>query len=95
MIRRRHNIGPVRLDIGQVAHPRAIAVRCVLFHEADHLAGQPGCLRILFTDIGRLAAIAVDPARGDASVFFNPGIGEIMPGIVSLVPLLAEVGIIG
>ena len=95
VIGRRHDIGPVRLDIGQVAHPRAVAVRRVLFHEADHLAGQPGCLRILFTDIGRLATIAVDPARRDAAVFLDPGVGEIVPGIVSLVPLLAEVGIIG
>ena len=95
VIGRRHDIGPVRLDIGQMAHPGSLALRRALVEEVDHLAGQPRCLGILLADIRRLVGIRIDPARGDIAIIINPGIGKIMPGILRLIALLAEIFIIG
>ena len=95
VIGRRHDIGPVRFDIGQVAHPWPLAPRRALVQKADHLAGQPGCLGILFADVRRFVGVRIDPARGDIPVIVDSGIGVIMPGIVSLITLFAEIFVIG
>ncbi len=96
MIGGRHNIGPVRLDIGEMAQEGlAVWLAAPLFQKINHLAGQPGGFRILLADIGWQAGIFIGPARGDIASLINAGIGIIMPRIFAVIALLPQILHIG
>ena len=95
VIGRRHDIGPVRLDIAEMTHPGPLAFRRTILKEADHLAGQPRSLGIFLTDVCRLAGIRVDPTRSNVAIIVYSGIGIVMPWVFSLIALLAEIGVVG
>ena len=92
VIGRRHDIGPVRLDIGQVQQERFITL---FFHEFNRPAGHVGRFGILFPDAGGQMVIAEIPARQDFAVGAFGRIGPVMPRIVAVIALRFQVPVIG
>ena len=68
-----HDIGPMRLDVGQVAAPAP----CALL--ADEIHAAPGQVRgfaVFLADVGGFVGIRQEPARQHVAVRVDPGIRE-------------------
>ncbi len=91
VIRRRHDIGPMRLDIGQVAAPGLIAFFFDEFHCAP---GQVGRFAVLFGDVGRFVRVLQEPSGQNIAVVVDPGIGIVVPGIVAVIAFAAEIFVV-
>ena len=85
------DVGPVRLDIGEMQAPRRIA------GGGDELHGAPrhvGRLGILLPHARGLARMAHGPARGQPVAISLGGVGPIVPGIFPGVALVVEVMVV-
>src|ERR1700676_1340840 len=89
----RCDIGPVRFDIGQMQAPWA-AVLFRLGDEVHRAACHVGRLGMLIRDAGGLVGMDEERAVLQRSVFGRAGIGPVLPGILGVVSVLAQVGIV-
>jgi hypothetical protein len=92
VIRRRREIGPVRLDVGQMHQPRLVAG---LAHEFHRAIGDVGRFRMLFLHARRQARVAHVPARHQLAVRRLRTVGIFVPGIVTHVSMRMKVSVIG
>ena len=77
VIRRWHDIGPMRFDIADVSAPR----RFGLVDKLDGSLRQPGGLAVFLADVGGLVGIVEHPARRLVTIRVNPRVGEVGPGV--------------
>ncbi len=89
----RRDIGPVRLDIGQVQAPWS-PVSFRLRDEIHRAARHIRCLGILLGDAGGLVGVNQKPAVLQAAIVRGAGIGPLLPGIVRLISAFAQVSVI-
>ena len=87
------DIGPVRLDVGQMQAPRS-PVGFGFRDEIHRAAGHVGRLGVLVRDARGLVGMNQKPAVLQASVGVRAGIGPMLPGIFRLIAVLAQVSII-
>ena len=92
VIGRRHDIGPVRLDVGQVAQPGLVAGG---FHEVDGALRHVGRFGMFVRHARRQIAVAHQPARQDFAVVAFGGIGPFLPGIAAAEAVLAQIIVVG
>ena len=85
-----HDVGPVGLDVAQVAEPRAGGG----VGELDGAVREPGRLGVGLEHRGRVARVRHEPARGEL-VTLPPGVGEVGPGVGAGVTLLAQPLVVG
>ena len=92
VIGRRHDIGPMGLDVGQVQAPGVVTG---IFHKLDGPVGHIGRFGMLLLDAGRSLRIAHIPAAEEFTVVPFGGIGVFVPGVVAVIALVAQVFVIG
>ena len=94
MIGRGNDIGPVRLDIGEMAEPGRFRVPPAL-EPTYRLRGQPRGLRILLADVGGAGGVLHQPARRQRPLRIEAGIGAGVPGVVFAVALAPQIFVVG
>ncbi len=80
VVRRGRDVRPMRLDVRQVQHPRAIAA---LGDEVDCAVGRVRGLRIGFGDACRKSRIAHVPSRHDTAVGIDGGDHVVGPRVAA------------
>ena len=89
-----HDIGPMRLDIGQMAHPwPPICLR--LAHEIHGAIGHIGGFGMFFGHICRQTRVFQQPGRQALPIGIKPGIGKIMPWVIRSKPMRHQIIIVG
>ena len=84
------DIGPVRLDVGQMQAPRP-AVGLGLADEVHRAARHVGRLGMLFRHARGLVGVHQQPAVLQRAVVIRAGIGPMLPGVGRLKSLLAQI----
>src|SRR5258708_33933939 len=87
------DIGPMRLDVGQMQAPWA-SVRFRFRDEIHRAARHVGRLGMLVRNAGGLVGVNEKPAVLQPAVFGRAAIGPVLPWILRAVSLLAQVSII-
>ena len=88
VIGRRHDIGPVRLDVGEMAQPGLVAG---LVHEVHRPLRHVGRLGMLVGHARRQVAVAHEPAGEDFAVVAFRRVGPFLPRIAAEEAVLAQV----
>ena len=91
VIRRRHNVGPMRFDIGQVQAPGLVSGSVDEFHGA---CGRVGRFRVLFRNAGRLVGVFQKPTRQNLAVVSFARVGPLLPRVGTAVLQAAQIVIV-
>ena len=91
VVGRGRDVGPVRLDVGEVQAPGAVAR---LGHEVHGAARHVGSLGVLLLHAGRLPRMPHGPARRQRVALALCGIGPVVPRVVAGVALAVEIAVV-
>ena len=91
VVGRWRHIGPVRLDIRKVQHPRRLTA---LSHEIDRAVRRVRRFRMLLGNARRLPRMAHQPARQQLSVAHR-GICDAVPRVFLVIAMLPQITIVG
>ena len=94
VIGRRHDVWPVRLDVGQVAHPRT-AILARLTHEIHCAIGHISRLGVFFWNVRRKSRVLQKPGREQLAIRIQPGIREILPRVIRRIAMGHQIVVIG
>ena len=91
VVRRGRDVGPVRLDVGEVQAPWVVTD---LGHELHGAPRHVGCLGVLLLHARGLAGVPHGPARGQCIAVALRSVGPIVPGVVAAIALVVEVAVV-
>ena len=89
VVRRGRHVGPVRLHVAQVQHPRAAALAA---HEVDGLVSHVGRLGVALLNAGGQVHVPHMPAADHLAALVDGGDDVVAPGVGAVVALGAQPG---
>ena len=89
VVGRGYDVGPVRLDQGEVAEPGP--VRVGRFHEFLRPPDHVGRFAVFFGNVGRPVGVLEQPAGQQLALIAQRRIGKVFPGVLGRVALIAQV----